>query len=42
VKNRPDELPCADRAQWILDKLREGSGAQAPTPTGSFEREPKQ
>jgi DNA-binding transcriptional MerR regulator len=22
VKNRPEELPCADRPRWVLDQLR--------------------
>ncbi|MDN3922537.1 MerR family transcriptional regulator [Roseateles violae] len=26
VKNRPDALACTDRAQWVLDKLKESSG----------------
>jgi DNA-binding transcriptional MerR regulator len=28
VKNRPEELACTDRAQWVLDKLREGPGSK--------------
>lgn len=27
VKNRPDELTCEHRTQWVLDKLRDGTGA---------------
>jgi DNA-binding transcriptional MerR regulator len=23
MQNRPDEIPCADRPRWLLDKLRE-------------------
>lgn len=30
VKNRPEALACTDRAQWVLDKLKESSG---PVPT---------
>ena len=30
VKNRPDALACTDRAQWVLEQLRESAGA-APT-----------
>lgn len=30
VKNRPDALACTDRAQWVLEKLRESTEA-APT-----------
>lgn len=26
IQRRPEELPCADRARWVLDRLREGSG----------------
>lgn len=34
VRNRPDGLPCADRAQWVLDQLREGAGTtEAPDPS---------
>lgn len=32
VRNRPDELACADRAQWVLDKLREQPGAAQAIP----------
>lgn len=28
IKKRPDELVCTDRAQWVMDKLREGPGAK--------------
>lgn len=24
IRNRPEELPCVDRAQWVMGKLREG------------------
>jgi len=26
VKNRPEALACNDRAKWVLDKLKEGTG----------------
>lgn len=26
VKNRPDALACTDRAQWVLEKLKESAG----------------
>ncbi len=35
VRNRPDELACADRAQWVLDKLREQPGAAQAIPATS-------
>ena len=27
IRNRPEEMACADRPQWILNQLREGSRA---------------
>ncbi|WP_310566823.1 MerR family transcriptional regulator [Hydrogenophaga sp.] len=32
VKNRPDALACTDRAQWVLEKLRESTGAAPSEP----------
>jgi DNA-binding transcriptional MerR regulator len=32
VKSRPEDLACADRAQWVLGRLREGRGAVGALP----------
>lgn len=35
MKKRPDEMACADRPQWVLNKLREAAG---PAPRRSRAR----
>lgn len=32
VRNRPEALACSDRAQWVLDKLKESAAPAAPPP----------
>ncbi|QPF72121.1 MerR family DNA-binding protein [Roseateles sp. DAIF2] len=32
VRHRPEELPCTDRAQWVLGQLREGPAAEDDPP----------
>ena len=36
VKNRPEELACTDRAQWVLDRLRDGPDAKPPVAGGGL------
>lgn len=33
IENRPEELPCTDRAQWVLNRLREKGGTPARSKT---------
>ncbi|MBO9680439.1 MAG: MerR family transcriptional regulator [Acidovorax sp.] len=38
VRNRPDALACADRAQWVLDKLKEGAAPPSDSQTNNGSR----
>lgn len=39
VKSRPQDMPCTDRPQWVLDQLREGvSAAEQPSMKASTDR----
>jgi DNA-binding transcriptional MerR regulator len=39
IQNRPEDLACADRPEWVLNRLREGGVAfeRAPLPTSPSE-----